>query len=55
MDKKTIIKEHIRLVKVLKSGSAKDRKKEAARQAKELRELLPKGMAHQRRHFRKRP
>jgi hypothetical protein len=34
------VKEHIRLVKVLKTGTTKQQKKEAADQAKELKKVL---------------
>lgn len=42
MKKADIIKEHIRLVKVLEKGSKKEQRKEAQQQRKELKELLRK-------------
>lgn len=42
MKKADIIKEHVRLVKVLEKGTKKEQSKEAARQRKELKELLRK-------------
>jgi len=38
MSKPSFIKEHVHLVKVLRGGSLSERKREAAEQAKELRE-----------------
>lgn len=42
MKRKDFIKEHVKLVKVLKSPSRKDDKKEAAEQSKELKKEIDK-------------